>query len=165
MIIGTGIDIVEIDRFKESVKKYGSSFLKKIFTSNEISYSRKRRFSDQHFAARFATKEAVLKAFGDEPGTIRKWTDIEVSNDKNGKPLVDDNNGDVSLRKRPILGLPVAYNMKQTHSNKWQGRVYDPQRGGPSYTGYMTVQSDGRMKVQGCLAFICESEYWSPLEK
>ena len=90
---------------------------------------------------------------------------LRQPNDKNGKPLVDDNNGDVSLRKRPILGLPVAYNMKQTHSNKWQGRVYDPQRGGPSYTGYMTVQSDGRMKVQGCLAFICESEYWSPLEK
>ena len=82
--------------------------------------------------------------------------------DKNGKPLVDDNNGNASLRDRPILGLPVAYNMRQTHSNKWKGRVYDPQRGGPSYTGYMTLLRDGRMKVQGCLGFICESEYWRP---
>lgn len=100
MIIGTGIDIVEIDRFKESVRKYGSSFLKKIFTANEISYSKKRRFSDQHFAARFATKEAVLKAFGDEPGTIRKWTDIEVSNDRNGKPLVSFHGSAERLRKK-----------------------------------------------------------------
>ncbi|MCK4463203.1 MAG: holo-ACP synthase [Candidatus Omnitrophica bacterium] len=100
MIIGTGIDIVEIDRFKKTVKKYGNSFLKKIFTNNEISYSKKRRFSNQHFAARFATKEAVLKAFGDNPGAIKKWTDIEVLNDKNGKPLVSFHGSAEKLRKR-----------------------------------------------------------------
>ncbi len=108
MIVGTGIDIVEIDRFKETVKKYGSSFLKKIFTNNEISYSRKRRFSDQHFAARFATKEAVLKAFGDEPGAIRKWTDIEVSNDKNGKPLVSFHGSAEKLRKKKNISKVIV---------------------------------------------------------
>lgn len=108
MIIGAGIDIVEIDRFKKTVKKYGSSFLKKIFTNDEISYSRKRRFSDQHFAARFATKEAVLKAFGDEPGTIRKWTDIEVSNDKNGKPMVSFHGSAEKLRKRKNISKVIV---------------------------------------------------------
>jgi uncharacterized protein (DUF2147 family) len=88
---------------------------------------------------------------------------LRQPNDENGKPLNDANNGNVSLRDRPIIGLPVAYDMKQSGSNKWQGRVYDPQRGGPSYTGYMTLLDDGRMKVTGCLAFLCESKYWTPL--
>ncbi len=108
MIIGTGIDIVEIDRFKETVKKYGNSFLKKIFTSNEISYSKKRRFQDQHFAARFATKEAVLKAFGDNPGTIKKWTDIEVLNDKNGKPVISFHGSAERLRKRKKVSKVIV---------------------------------------------------------
>ena len=90
---------------------------------------------------------------------------LREPNDKNGRPQIDSNNGDASLRKRPIIGLPVAYNMKQTHSNKWKGRVYDPQRGGSTYSGSMTLLGDGRMKVTGCLAFLCESEYWSPLAK
>lgn len=88
MIIGTGIDIVEIDRFKRSVEKWGESFVKKVFTNKEISYSRGKRFPFQHFAARFAAKEAVFKAFGSKRGSIRKWTDIEVLNDKSGKPIV-----------------------------------------------------------------------------
>ena len=108
MIIGTGIDIVEIDRFRETVKKYGSSFLKKIFTNNEIAYSKKRRFQDQHFAARFATKEAVLKAFGDTPGAIKKWTDIEVLNDKNGKPLISFHGSAEKLRKKKKVGKVIV---------------------------------------------------------
>ena len=54
MIVGTGIDIVNIERFKESIKKWGPSFLKKIFTNEEIKYSEKKRYSYQHYAARFA---------------------------------------------------------------------------------------------------------------
>ncbi len=84
-------------------------------------------------------------------------------NDAKGRPLIDGNNGNARLRKRPIIGLPVAYNMRQTHSNKWKGRVYDPQKGGSTYTGSMTLLRDGRMKVTGCLLFVCESQYWSPL--
>jgi uncharacterized protein (DUF2147 family) len=90
---------------------------------------------------------------------------LRQPNDDRGQPLIDANNGDASLRRRPIIGLPVAYNMRQTHTNKWSGRVYDPQRGGQTYTGTMTLLSDGRMKVTGCLIFICESEYWQPLSK
>ena len=71
MIKGTGIDIVEIDRFNDAVAKWGDSFLGKIFTKEEIRYSSKRRFSGQHFAARFAAKEAIMKAFGDDLGQIK----------------------------------------------------------------------------------------------
>jgi len=88
MIAGTGIDIVEISRFRNAKKKWGKGFIHKIFTKNEIAYSRKRRFQDQHFAARFAAKEAVLKAFGDKLSSIRNWQDIEILNDKSGKPYI-----------------------------------------------------------------------------
>lgn len=88
MIAGAGIDIVEIERFKKAKKKWGKSFLNKIFTANEIDYSKKRRFQDQHFAARFAAKEAVLKAFGEKISSIHNWQDIEILNDKSGKPYI-----------------------------------------------------------------------------
>ena len=88
MITGSGIDIVEISRFKKAKKKHGKRFLNKIFTQNEINYSKKRRFQDQHFAARFAAKEAVLKAFGDKISSIHNWQDIEILNDKSGKPYI-----------------------------------------------------------------------------
>lgn len=88
MIAGQGIDIVEISRFKNAKKRWGKNFLNKIFTENEIGYSKKRRFQDQHFAARFAAKEAVLKAFGDKISSIHNWQDIEILNDKSGKPYI-----------------------------------------------------------------------------
>ncbi len=88
MIAGTGIDIVEISRFRKAKKKWGKNFLNKIFTESEIAYSKKRRFQDQHLAARFAAKEAVLKAFGDKLLSIHNWQDIEILNDKSGRPYI-----------------------------------------------------------------------------
>ncbi len=128
------------------------------------------------FAPAIASAGAVKGLWMDEEGEARIRVDscgkgllcakivwLRRPNDENGRPLVDDGNSDERLRRRPIIGIPVAYDMKQTHENKWQGRVYDPKRGGPSYSGYMTLMRDGRMKVTGCLAFICESEYWKPV--
>ncbi|MFH1380862.1 MAG: holo-ACP synthase [Candidatus Omnitrophota bacterium] len=89
MIVGSGIDIVEISRFRKAKGRWGKNFLNKIFTKNEISYSKKRRFQEQHLAARFAAKEAVLKAFGDKLNDIHNWQDIEILNDKSGKPYVE----------------------------------------------------------------------------
>ncbi|MDD4202743.1 MAG: holo-ACP synthase [Candidatus Omnitrophica bacterium] len=88
MITGVGVDIVDIARFTKAQKKWGDVFLKRIFTDKEIAYSKNKKFPYQHFAARFATKEAVFKAFGGSKTSIRKWTDIEVVNDENGKPSV-----------------------------------------------------------------------------
>ena len=64
MIIGTGVDIVEISRIKNAAKKWKKSFLEKIFTDKELEYSNEKTSSYQHLAARFAAKEAVLKALG-----------------------------------------------------------------------------------------------------
>ena len=87
MIVGTGVDIVEIKRFETAMDKWGDDFLCKIFTEKEIGYSKSRRFQGQHLAARFAAKEAVVKSFGGNPG-LRNWFEIEILNDASGKPCV-----------------------------------------------------------------------------
>ncbi len=88
MIIGTGIDIVEISRVKNASLKWKDKFLRRIFTDKEITYSKERTYSYQHLAARFAAKEAVLKAFGNSWKKRAEWTDIEIWNEESGKPIV-----------------------------------------------------------------------------
>ena len=99
MIIGSGIDIVEVFRMRDAISKWGDNFLSKIFTKREIRYSVARRFSHQHFAARFAAKEAVVKAFGEPRKFPIKWTDIEVLNDREGKPVIEFHDDALKLKK------------------------------------------------------------------
>lgn len=84
MIIGTGIDIIEVARVQKAIDRWGEDFLKHIFTAEEISYAQKKKFPTQHYAARFAAKEAVYKAFGNN--TSLGWKDMTILNDENGKP-------------------------------------------------------------------------------
>ena len=100
MILGMGTDIVEIFRMREAIEKWGDNFLSKIFTDREIKYSNSRRFAHQHYAARFAAKEAAVKAFGEPRRFPIKWTDIEVLNDGEGKPIVEFRNDALKLKKR-----------------------------------------------------------------
>lgn len=88
MVLDTGLDIIEVERVRKAVKKWGDNFLKKVFTDSEIKYANSRRFTYQHLAARFATKEAVLKAFGGGWSRNLPWKDVEIINDKNGKPKI-----------------------------------------------------------------------------
>lgn len=85
---GLGIDIIEIDRVAEAVKKYGHKFLAKVFTPHEINYCTKRKqLRLPELAVRFAAKEAYAKAIGTGVGGIN-WTDIEVRNEPSGKPYL-----------------------------------------------------------------------------
>ncbi len=88
MIEGFGVDIVEVKRVKSAVKKWGRRFLDKIYTKREIAYCKSKGAPEQHLAARFAAKEAVYKAFGPDGKTAILWTDVEILNEKNGKPKV-----------------------------------------------------------------------------
>ncbi len=88
MIIGSGIDIIQVERIKKAVEKHGDSFLRKVFTGKEIEYANSKRFAYQHLAARFATKEAVLKAFGGGWSRTMPWKDVEVVNEASGKPNI-----------------------------------------------------------------------------
>ncbi|MFP4662538.1 MAG: holo-ACP synthase [Halanaerobiales bacterium] len=86
MIKGVGVDLVEISRIEGIIKKSGGRFLSKIFTADEIEYCQAKASYAQHFAVRFAAKEAVIKMLGDTRGI--SWQEIEVCNQENGTPQV-----------------------------------------------------------------------------
>lgn len=88
MILGLGIDIIEIDRIEEAIKRGGEEFVRRTFTDEEINYCEKESHKYQHYAARIAAKEALFKAIGTGWQNGVKWTDIEVKNDKLGKPVM-----------------------------------------------------------------------------
>jgi len=88
MVLGLGIDIIEIARIKKSIDRYGDNFLNKVFTENEINYCNSKFNKYQHFAARFATKEAVYKALTSGWKEGLRWKDIEVQNDTSGMPSI-----------------------------------------------------------------------------
>ena len=86
MIIKTGVDIIEVKRIEESIKKFDIVFLNKIFTENEIEYCESKKTQKyQSYAARFAGKEAVLKAISDflQNKFNVEWKDIEIINNQN----------------------------------------------------------------------------------
>lgn len=91
MQIKVGIDIIEVDRIKQSIEELGDNFLNKIYTDKEITYCEsKNKNKYQHYAARFATKEAVFKAVStllSDKYTI-SWKNIETINDQTGKPNI-----------------------------------------------------------------------------
>ncbi|MDD5136026.1 MAG: holo-ACP synthase [Candidatus Omnitrophica bacterium] len=117
MIFGSGVDIVEVYRMRDAIDKWGDSFLKKIFTDREIKYSNSKRFSCQHFAARFAAKEAVVKAFGEPKKFPIKWTEIEVLNDGEGKPMVKFHNDALKLKsKKRITGVMLSISHSRNYA-------------------------------------------------
>lgn len=87
-IVGVGVDIVECLRIGRMIEQYGESFLNRIYTRREIQYCQARKRATEHFAGRWAAKEAVLKALGIGARRRLNWTDLEVRNDQQGKPQV-----------------------------------------------------------------------------
>lgn len=85
-IIGIGTDIVECLRIAQMIERHGEVFLTRVYTEHEIRYCRARKNSTEHFAARWAAKEAVLKCLGTGMAKGLSWTEIEVRNDPGGQP-------------------------------------------------------------------------------
>ena len=92
MKVLTGTDIIEIDRIKESIENLGTKFINQIYTEKEIEYCEsKKNVKYQHYAARFAAKEALLKALSkllDNKFDL-SWKNAEILNDDNGKPYIN----------------------------------------------------------------------------
>ncbi len=101
-IKGIGVDIIEVSRFRKIPYKKSDAFYNKIFTASEIKYCLSKTDPAQHFAARFAAKEAVLKCLR---STIYKVKDIEVVNDKNGAPSVKVRGSKSLVASRFLLSL------------------------------------------------------------
>ena len=88
MIYGTGIDIIDINRIRRVIRKYGNRFKKRCFSDNEIERSDKRLNSVESYAKRYAAKEACAKALGTGLARGVFWKDIEVVNNQYGKPFI-----------------------------------------------------------------------------
>ena len=91
MRILTGTDIIEINRIRESIESLGENFKNKIYTEKEIKYcENKKNAKYQHYAARFAAKEAIFKAVSEllEDKFELSWKDAEILNDEKGKPKI-----------------------------------------------------------------------------
>ena len=88
MILGLGTDIIEIVRIGEMIERHGEIFLNRVYTEEEVKYCQRRKESNQHFAGRWAAKEAIMKALG--TGFIRgiRWQEVTVQSQKSGKPIV-----------------------------------------------------------------------------
>ena len=114
MISGTGIDIIEISRIKNAVLRWKDSFLKRIFTENEINYSQAKKFSYQHLAARFAAKEAVLKAIGDSSIHQINLREVEVLNDESGKPFIRLSGAAKKIKEKKKIS-DIIISMSHTH--------------------------------------------------
>ena len=92
MQIKVGTDIIEVSRIQESIESMGENFINKIFTKEEIDYCKNtKKLMYQHYAARFAAKEALFKAISNklEDKYSISWQNIEVQNDKQGRPNVE----------------------------------------------------------------------------
>ena len=88
MILGTGIDIIEVARIARSVEKFGERFLQRVLVADEIAYCRAHKNPAPFLAARFAAKEAVSKAFGTGIGAQLGWRDIEIRRKESGEPFI-----------------------------------------------------------------------------
>jgi holo-[acyl-carrier protein] synthase len=98
-----GVDIVEIKRIAQAVRN--PRFLKRVFTPTEVAYCRSRKNSAQHFAVRFAAKEAVWKAIAGTKASVIMHRDIQVRNRSNGKPEVSFPKPFAALARRVSISL------------------------------------------------------------
>ncbi|HEY1807878.1 MAG TPA: holo-ACP synthase [Acidobacteriaceae bacterium] len=99
MLVGTGIDLVEVPRIARSIERFGDRFLRRVFTDAEIAYCRARTAAAQSFAARFAAKEAAAKALGTGIQHGVSWKELEVQRLPGRRPSLH-----MSGRARAIAG-------------------------------------------------------------
>jgi holo-[acyl-carrier protein] synthase len=88
MIVGTGIDIAEVPRIAESIKRFGDRFIARIFTEGEIRYCDSKANRIERYAARFAAKEAAMKALGTGWNHGVGWRDVEVGRQPGSRPTI-----------------------------------------------------------------------------
>ncbi len=90
MLVGSGIDIVEVERVQALKDKWRGRFLEKVFTEKELAYANGKKCAAEHLSARIAVKEALIKAFSNNGKKyLGDWKDVEVCNDKSGRPFVN----------------------------------------------------------------------------
>jgi holo-[acyl-carrier protein] synthase len=120
MIYGIGIDLVRVRRIEEALERWGDRFRKRVYTSGEIEYCLKKRNPSPNFAARFAAKEALVKALGIGMRRGVHWRNIEVARGPLGKPVLKLNGQAAEICQREkITGIFVSL----THDSDYSSAV------------------------------------------
>lgn len=126
-IYGIGTDIVECERIARMIDRHGDHFINRVYTDFEIEYCKRHRSATQHYAGRWAAKEAVLKAMG--TGWVKgiSWRDVEVRNQPGGKPKIALAGG---ARERcelaHIVDMQISISHCQSHATAYALAVCDP---------------------------------------
>jgi holo-[acyl-carrier protein] synthase len=117
MILGVGIDIIEVARIAASYERFGERFLKRILHPNEIAYCLSHKAPGPFLAARFAAKEAISKAFGTGIGAELGWQDMEVGRKPSGEPFVILHDaGEKLLQSRGARIVLISLSHTQAHA-------------------------------------------------
>jgi holo-[acyl-carrier protein] synthase len=117
MILGLGIDIIEVARIQASHERFGERFLNRILHPNEISYCLSYKVPAPFLAARFAAKEAISKAFGTGIGAQLGWRDMEVGRKPSGEPFVILHEaGQELLQQRGARAVLISLSHTQTYA-------------------------------------------------
>ena len=120
MIIGHGIDLIDIRRIDRTIDRFGERFIKRIFTKNEIIRSDKKQKRIESYAKRFAAKEACSKALGTGFRLGVYWKNIEVVNEKSGKPILKLTGGAYErLKKLTPIGSTHNISLSITDDFPW----------------------------------------------
>jgi holo-[acyl-carrier protein] synthase len=116
-IIGIGTDITECLRIAKMIERHGDLFINRVYTPHEINYCRRRKQVTEHFAGRWAAKEAVLKALGTGWRRGISWRDIEIVNEPGGRPSVRIHGGAKSVVEQlGITSVQITISHCHTHA-------------------------------------------------
>jgi holo-[acyl-carrier protein] synthase len=89
MLIGTGVDLIEVERIAHSIERYGERFLRRVYTDHEIAYCSRKRVSAESYAVRFAAKEAGAKALGTGISRGVTWNEFQVARNPGERPVLE----------------------------------------------------------------------------
>jgi holo-[acyl-carrier protein] synthase len=116
-IIGIGTDIVECLRIAQMIERHGELFISRVYTPHEIQYCQSRKLATQHFAGRWAAKEAVLKAIGTGWRRGISWRDVEICNEAGGQPTVQLHGGAREIGDRlGIVDMMISISHCRSHA-------------------------------------------------
>jgi holo-[acyl-carrier protein] synthase len=127
-VVGIGTDIVECLRIAQMIERHGELFLQRVYTPREIEYCSSRKAATQHYAGRWAAKEAVLKALGTGWARGISWHDVEVRNDVGGAPSIILGIGTREVcERRGIAEVQISISHCRTHATAFAIAVGPPQ--------------------------------------
>ena len=119
-IIGIGTDIIECLRIAQMIERHAELFINRVYTPHEIQYCQSRKLATQHFAARWAAKEAVLKALGTGWRKGISWRDVEVHNDPGGRPSVAIHGGALDVVEQlGIIDVHISLSHCRSHATAY----------------------------------------------